>query len=330
MVSIWCVLSYYHHYSVINQVVFDFFRTLENATMDIFVSKCWACFIFLNELWWKRIERMRKGGGMKEETGQEGQREGGEGERERERGIILQLWDVKFSRRSANALHFWTRKGEAQRGSVCLHDPVVPSPHPLAPTATLFWWMKQESEAQWTSPTQKAKQGHPHFLPPVRSSENHPFSPRITKRCSTPKEGSQQPVHPQLRNLAEGRLNKYKLLARDLEAVIFPEDLRTRAHYLPSVSTHEQWGHGPPILSTPSLHDTAEKEYTSPRQGCLMLARVWTNSSSCTALAGAQTDAAMLVGKWTDRLKWKPTFPDANQTQSEISSHTCYDAYHQK
>lgn len=31
---------------------------------------------------------MRKGGGMKEETGQEGQREGGEGEREGERNYF--------------------------------------------------------------------------------------------------------------------------------------------------------------------------------------------------------------------------------------------------
>lgn len=76
-------------------------------------------------------------------------------------------------------------------------------------------------------------------------------------------------------------LTRYKLLARDLEAVILPEDLRIRGHYPHSVPMCEQWEHGPSILSTPSLHDKAEEEYTSPQckstvpwQGCLMLAMV--------------------------------------------------------
>lgn len=63
----------------------------------------------------KRIERMRMGGRMKEGTGQEGQREGREGEW-RMRGIILQLYNVKFSRRSANVHHFWTEKVKLREG----------------------------------------------------------------------------------------------------------------------------------------------------------------------------------------------------------------------
>lgn len=121
--------------------------------------------------------------------------------------------------------------------------------------------MKQETEAQVASPAHKTKQGHL-YCPSQILRRTTLFSLNNQKmlwseggqRCSV----SSQCVHT---SEANGRLNEVSTSrARDFEAVILPEDLRLRAHYLPSVPNHKQWGDGPSILFTRFFYDTGVED----------------------------------------------------------------------
>lgn len=123
--------------------------------------------------------------------------------------------------------------------------------------------MKQETKPRQLHQLTKQSRGiYTSCPPPIRSSEEPPFSPWTTKKCSGPKEDKDEVLAPSAstpQRLKAGS-TRYQLLARDLETVVLPEDLRIRAHYRPSMPIHKQWGDSPFVLFIPSFYDTCVEE----------------------------------------------------------------------
>ena len=316
-----------------------FFRTWESATMDIFVWECCACFLFLNELWWRRIEGMRRNRRVKEEAGKEGWRKGREGKRKGGRSYFTAM-GCKVSWKVSQCSSFLDQKRWC---SERISLPRWPS-GPLAPPMLILssWFVGLSSDDGW-SRKQKPKDLHQ-----LRSQ-----SGGFHTSC----------LQSDPWRITLFFLNKQKMLCSQRRlsetSASTAEKLGWRKPQQDKASGQGTWScHSPrrpqnqgslstlcanlgAVRTQPfhSIHplSPAEEEYTSPWckipvpwQGCLMWARVWTNGSSSTPLVRAQTDAAKLVGKQLDRLKQKLAFLDANQTHSEIPSHTCYVGYHPK